>query len=112
MKLYVCWGTFRSPRPGGHPCRNAHEALKDAGWDPEVEKAYGLGILGDALNPTRRKVRELSGQNMVPDPRDRRRRGHLGVRQDREVGAGQPRHRRGPRLTGAARLVDVPMYRL
>jgi hypothetical protein len=66
MKLYVCWGTFRSPRPGGHPCRNAHEALTDAGWDPDVEKVYGLGILGDALNPTRRKVRKLSGQNMVP----------------------------------------------
>ncbi len=66
MKLYVCWGTFRSPRPGGHPCRNAHEALRDAGWNPEVEKVYGLGILGDALNPTRRKVRRVSGQNMVP----------------------------------------------
>jgi hypothetical protein len=66
MKLYVCWGTFRSPRPGGHPCRNAHEALKDAGWNPEVEKAYGLGILGTALNPTRREVRRVSGQNMVP----------------------------------------------
>ena len=66
MRLYVCWGLFRSPRPGGHPCRNAHEALRDAGWSPEVEKVYGLGILGDALNPTRRKVRELSGQNMVP----------------------------------------------
>ena len=64
MKLYVCWGTFRSPRPGGHPCRNAHEALKDAGWDPEVEKAYGLGILGDSLNPTRRKVRELFGDRV------------------------------------------------
>ena len=34
MKLYVCWGTFRSPRPGGHPCGNAHEALKEAGWKP------------------------------------------------------------------------------
>jgi len=66
MKLYVCWGTFRSPRPGGHPCRNAHEALKEAGWNPDVEKAYGLGILGDALNPTRREVRRVSGQNMVP----------------------------------------------
>jgi len=31
-----------------------------------VEKVYGLGILGDALNPTRAKVRRLSGQNMVP----------------------------------------------
>jgi hypothetical protein len=66
MKLYVCWGTFHSPRPGGHPCRNAHEALKDAGWRPDVEKVYGLGILGDTLNPTRKKIRELTGQNWVP----------------------------------------------
>ena len=66
MKLYVCWGTFPSPRPGGHPCRNAYQALQEAGWDPEVEKVYGLGILGDALNPTRREVRRISGQNMVP----------------------------------------------
>ena len=66
MKLYVCWGTFRSPRPGGHPCRNAHEALVEAGWDPEVERVYGLGVLGSALNPTRAKIRELTGQNAVP----------------------------------------------
>ncbi len=66
MKLYVCWGTFRSPRPGGHPCRNAHEALRKAGWEPDVELVYGLGILGDTLNPTRSKIRELTGQNMVP----------------------------------------------
>ena len=66
MRLYVCWGTFRSPRPGGHPCRNAHEALTDAGWNPEVEKVYGLGVLGSALNPTRAKIRDLTGQNMVP----------------------------------------------
>lgn len=66
MKLFVCWGTFRSLRPGGHPCRNAHEALKEAGWDPDVEKVYGLGILGDALNPTRKRIRDLTGQNMVP----------------------------------------------
>ena len=66
MKLYICWGTFPSPRPGGHPCRNAHRALTEAGWDPELEKVYGLGILGDTLNPTRREVRRISGQNMVP----------------------------------------------
>ena len=66
MKLFICWGTFRSPRPGGHPCRNAHEALTAAGWDPEVEKVYGLGVLGSALNPTRAEVRRLTGQNMVP----------------------------------------------
>jgi hypothetical protein len=66
MKLFVCWGTFRSPRPGGHPCRNAHEALKEAGWKPDTQKAFGLGILGATLNPTRREVRKRSGQNMVP----------------------------------------------
>jgi Glutathione S-transferase, N-terminal domain len=67
MKLYVCWGTFKAaPRPGGHPCGNAHEALVEAGWDPEVEKVYGWGVLGSALNPTRGKIRELTGQNEVP----------------------------------------------
>ena len=66
MKLYVCWGTFWSPRPGGHPCRNAHEALREACWDPELEKVYGLGLLGDALNPSRAKIRRLTGQNWVP----------------------------------------------
>ena len=67
MKLYVCWGTFPAPwRPGGHPCRNAYQALKEAGWEPDVERVYGLGPLPDALTPSRRKVRELTGQNMVP----------------------------------------------
>jgi hypothetical protein len=66
MKLYVCWGTFGSPRPGGHPCSNAHDALTEAGWKPDVERVYGLGILGDTLNPTRKKIRRLTGQNMVP----------------------------------------------
>jgi hypothetical protein len=66
MELYVCWGTFKSPRPGGHPCRNAYEALREAGWDPEVTKTYGLGPLPEVVTPHRRKVRELTGQNWVP----------------------------------------------
>ena len=66
MKLYVCYGTFKSPRPGGHPCGNAYHALKDAGWNPDVERTYGWAILGDALNPTRKPVRELTGKNWVP----------------------------------------------
>jgi hypothetical protein len=68
MKLYVCWGTFSSPRPGGHPCGNAYHALKDAGHDPEVIKSYGLGALPDFLNNTRgrRDVKELTGQSWVP----------------------------------------------
>ena len=66
MKLYVCWGTFQTPRPHGHPCANAHAALEEAGWDPEVQRTYGWGLLGDAMNPTRKPVRELTGQNWVP----------------------------------------------
>jgi Glutathione S-transferase, N-terminal domain len=69
MKLYVCWGTFTTaPRPGGHPCGNAYSALREAGWEPEVIKSFGLGILPDFMNQTsgRRKVRELTGQPLVP----------------------------------------------
>ena len=67
MKLYVCYGTFAAPwRPGGHPCRNAYQALREAGHDPEVIRTYGLGPLPDPLNPARKPVRELTGQNWVP----------------------------------------------
>ena len=67
MKLYVCWGTFRSPRPGGHPCGNAFRALQAAGHDPEVEKVYGLGLLPDALNPSgRKKLKEMTGSSWAP----------------------------------------------
>ena len=69
MKLYVCYGTFKvAPRPGGHPCGNAHEALRNAGYQPDVVRSYGLGLLPDALNqtPGRREVRRLTGNNWVP----------------------------------------------
>lgn len=66
MKLYVCWGTFKhSPRPGGHPCGNAYHALKDAGYEPEVVKSYGLGPLPD-LTSGRKEVKRLTGQSWVP----------------------------------------------
>jgi hypothetical protein len=66
MKLYVCWGTFPAPwRPGGHPCRNAYEALKEAGHDPEVVKSYGLGALPD-MTSGRKEVKALTGQSWVP----------------------------------------------
>jgi hypothetical protein len=68
MKLYVCWGTFPTPRPGGHPCANAHHALTDAGYEPEVIKSYGLAPLPAALNNThgRREVQRLTGNRWVP----------------------------------------------
>lgn len=42
MKLFVCWGTFPTVRPGGHPCANAHNT------------------------DGRREIEELSGQKVVP----------------------------------------------
>lgn len=69
MKLYVCWGTFKpAPRPGGHPCGRAYHALRDAGHEPDVVKAYGLALLPDALNQTegRREAKRLTGSNTVP----------------------------------------------
>lgn len=69
MKLYICWGTFQTPRPGGHPCANAYNALKDAGYDPEVQKVHGLGV-GPSIfhlkTEGRREVEELSGSPTVP----------------------------------------------
>jgi Glutathione S-transferase, N-terminal domain len=69
MKLYVCWGTFGSaPRQGGHPCGNAHKALQEAGYDPEVIRSYGWGILPDFMNMTRgrREAKKLTGKTAVP----------------------------------------------
>jgi Glutathione S-transferase, N-terminal domain len=68
VKLYVCWGLFPSPRPGGHPCKNAYDALREAGHDPEVVKSYGLALLPDALNRThgRREAKRLTGKTTVP----------------------------------------------
>ena len=73
MKLYVCWGTFPVPwprrgaswRPGAHPCKRAHDALRAAGHEPEVVRVYSFGFLPD-LTRRRREVRRLTGQSYVP----------------------------------------------
>jgi hypothetical protein len=66
VKLYVCWGTF--PTLGGHPCRVANEALRDAGHEPELSLAFGWKALPEVLNltPGRRKVKRLTGKLDVP----------------------------------------------
>ena len=69
MKLYVCWGTFPTLRPGGHPCANGQKALRAAGHEPEVVLSYGLAILPDAIaNRTngREAARRLTGKSTVP----------------------------------------------
>lgn len=70
MELYVCYDLMKNVRttgrPGGHPCGNAHVALKEAGHSPDVHAVHGLGV--PLLNKTsgRDKVHELTGQRMVP----------------------------------------------
>jgi hypothetical protein len=68
MKLYVCYGTWKpAPRPGGHPCGQAYHALKDAGYEPEVKKAQGLGLFPAFLQPRgRQEVKKLTGNYWVP----------------------------------------------
>ena len=67
MKLYICWGTFQTPRPGGHPCANAYDALKKAGHDPEVVKVQGLGIGPLKIKTAGRKeVERIAGTPVVP----------------------------------------------
>jgi Glutathione S-transferase, N-terminal domain len=68
MKLYICYGVFKTPRPGGHPCANAHQALLDAGYDPELIRSYGLGVLPSIFNNTRgrQEVKRLTGNVWVP----------------------------------------------
>jgi Glutathione S-transferase, N-terminal domain len=69
VKLYVCWGTFQTPRPQGHPCHNAFQALRMAGHDPEVVKVRGLGIgprFMHVVTDGRREVERVSGQRGVP----------------------------------------------
>ena len=69
----MCWGTFPVPwprkgaswRPGAHPCKRAFDALKDAGHEPEVVRAYGLASLPD-FTPARREVKRLTGESFVP----------------------------------------------
>ncbi len=70
MKLYVCYGFMKNVtttgRPGGHPCGNALEALREAGHEPEVEAVGGLGLPLLDRTSGRRKVKELTGQSVVP----------------------------------------------
>jgi glutathione S-transferase-like protein len=74
VKLYVCWGTWRGPTPRpfrraeSHPCGVAYAALKEAGHDPQVVRCFGWEALPKVFNltPGRRKVKELTGDTIVP----------------------------------------------
>jgi hypothetical protein len=69
VKLFVCYGTWKpAPRPGGHPCGHAYHALREAGYDPDVQRCYGLGVLPAFANqtPGRKEVTRLTGSHWVP----------------------------------------------
>lgn len=67
MKLYVCYGTFQVPLVREHPCRKAFLALQEAGFEPEVVKARGLGPLPMAAQTsTRKMIKEETGSTWVP----------------------------------------------
>lgn len=67
MKLYVCWGAFQT-FGRGHPCRNALDALRAAGHDPEIVRSYGWGLLPAVLNRSdgRRLARQATGKSWLP----------------------------------------------
>ncbi len=57
--------TEGSWRPDAHPCKRAHDALREAGHSPKVVKAYGLASLPD-LTSGRKEVKRLTGESLVP----------------------------------------------
>ena len=69
MKLFVCYGTWTAGKPiHAHPCGEAHVALRKAGYEPQVVRALGFGMLPDVVNDLtpRREVKRLTGQYWVP----------------------------------------------
>ncbi len=65
MRLIVCWSTAGA---AGHACGAAHAALKEAGYDPQVEKAYSTRLVPDALQLTsgRKEAIRRTGKSDVP----------------------------------------------
>jgi hypothetical protein len=70
MKIYVCYGTWTAGKPlHPHPCGEAHKAVVQAGYEPEVIRSYGLGPLPAVFNDLtrgRREVKQMTGNYWVP----------------------------------------------
>ena len=63
VELHVCYGTFGTPEK--HPCKRAHQALSDAGYEPQVVRTGGC-YGTDPLWPRRRAVKRATGTYQVP----------------------------------------------
>jgi hypothetical protein len=67
MRLIVCWSTAGGGG-GHHACGSAYAALREAGHDPKVEKAYSTWLVPDALQLTsgRKEAIRRTGKSDVP----------------------------------------------
>jgi hypothetical protein len=63
VDLHVCYGTFGTP--ARHPCKKAHKALCDAGYEPHVVRTGGC-YRTDPLWSGRRAIKRLTGNYKVP----------------------------------------------
>ena len=67
MKLYVCWTARDTPGPHRHACARAYDALRDAGYDPQVTRTYSFGAVPDFLQtPGRREVKRFPARAGSP----------------------------------------------
>ena len=65
MLLYTC-GQKDHAAGLGHPCGRAAKALRDAGYDFDIETVGGYRLLPWTRRGERDKIREISGQEDVP----------------------------------------------
>ena len=66
MKLYVCWGTFRPRARAATRAATPTRPCARPAATPRSRRSTASGCSATRLNPTRAKVRELTGQNIVP----------------------------------------------
>jgi len=62
VTLYVCYGTFGPAEH--HACARAHNALRAAGYSPQITKTYGC-YGTDRLFKGRRSVKRITGNFKV-----------------------------------------------
>lgn len=66
MKIYTC-GQRDKQASIGHPCGRAVKAVREAGYDPEIEAVAGYRMLPwTRRGRVRDHIREISGQEDVP----------------------------------------------
>lgn len=66
MKIYTC-GQRDKQASIGHPCGRAVRAIREAGYDPEIEAVAGYRMLPwTRRGGVRDEIKAISGQENVP----------------------------------------------